>query len=101
MHILIQTWDFRHSIIIKRFKSKNLRVTVHVVNDTTIAIHLYFFFFKHIFLVNYLISDLSHLNRYEFVIELKKLYDLCYNLGLDESKEMTRGKYLNILETSK
>lgn len=44
---------------------------------------------------------LSHLNRYEFVIELKKLYDLCYNLGLDESKEMTRGKYLNILETSK
>ncbi|KAI5701208.1 protein lin-52 homolog [Diaphorina citri] len=48
-----------------------------------------------------LLRYLSHLNRYEFVIELKKLYDQCYNLGLDESKEMTRGKYLNILETSK
>uniref|UniRef100_A0A8D8QU21 Protein lin-52 homolog n=1 Tax=Cacopsylla melanoneura TaxID=428564 RepID=A0A8D8QU21_9HEMI len=48
-----------------------------------------------------LLRYLSHLNRYEFVIELKKLYDLCYQLGLDESKEMTRGKYLNILETSK
>jgi len=28
--------------------------------------------------------------------ELKSLYDFAYNLGLEESKEMTRGKYLNI-----
>ncbi len=32
-----------------------------------------------------------------FVFQVKKLQNLAYQLGQEESKEMTRGKYLNIL----
>jgi len=31
------------------------------------------------------------------VTEVKKLYDAAYQLGCEESKEMTRGKYLKVL----
>jgi hypothetical protein len=31
------------------------------------------------------------------VAEVKKLHDVAFQLGLEEVKEMTRGKYLNIL----
>lgn len=43
----------------------------------------------------------SGLNNFDFVVQLKKLYDRSYALGIDESKEMTRGKYLNIFEQNK
>jgi len=29
------------------------------------------------------------------ISEVKRLHDLAYQLGLEEAKEMTRGKYLN------
>lgn len=32
------------------------------------------------------------------IAEVKKLHDLAYQLGLEEAKEMTRGKYLNIFK---
>ncbi|XP_054260971.1 protein lin-52 homolog isoform X3 [Macrosteles quadrilineatus] len=32
------------------------------------------------------------------IAEVKHLHDIAYKLGLEEAKEMTRGKYLNILE---
>ncbi|CAB3362876.1 Hypothetical predicted protein [Cloeon dipterum] len=48
-------------------------------------------------------EDISMLHHYStftlsaLIIEVRKLYDKAYQLGLDEAKEMTRGKYLNIL----
>lgn len=35
------------------------------------------------------------------IAEVKKLHDIAYKLGLEEAKEMTRGKYLNILQRQK
>jgi len=32
--------------------------------------------------------------------EIKKLYDQAYQLGIEEAREMTRGKYLNIFSQS-
>ncbi|PSN50016.1 Protein lin-52 [Blattella germanica] len=31
------------------------------------------------------------------IAEVKRLHDVAYQLGLEEAKEMTRGKYLNVL----
>ncbi|XP_059481845.1 protein lin-52 homolog [Neocloeon triangulifer] len=48
-------------------------------------------------------EDISMLHHFStltlsaLIVEVRKLYDKAYQLGLDESKEMTRGKYLNIL----
>ena len=33
----------------------------------------------------------------EIIEEVKKLQTVAYQLGVEEAKEMTRGKYLNIL----
>ncbi|KAL7306623.1 hypothetical protein TKK_0001304 [Trichogramma kaykai] len=41
---------------------------------------------------------LSSLSVNELIIEVKKLHDSAYQLGLEEAKEMTRGKYLNIFK---
>lgn len=41
--------------------------------------------------------DLSKLTPSGLVSEVKKLYDTAYQLGCEESKEMTRGKYLKVL----
>lgn len=30
--------------------------------------------------------------------EVKKLHDMAYELGVEEAREMTRGKYLNIFK---
>ncbi|KAL0273219.1 UNVERIFIED_CONTAM: hypothetical protein PYX00_005948 [Menopon gallinae] len=40
---------------------------------------------------------LSKLTPSGLVAEVKKLYDTAYQLGCEESKEMTRGKYLKVL----
>ncbi|XP_049875256.1 protein lin-52 homolog [Pectinophora gossypiella] len=47
-------------------------------------------------------EDISYMQRLGLlstsglIMEVKKLHDLAYQLGLEEAKEMTRGKYLNI-----
>ncbi|XP_035730012.1 protein lin-52 homolog isoform X6 [Vespa mandarinia] len=41
-------------------------------------------------------DDLNQLHR--LISEVKKLHDLAYQLGMEEAKEMTRGKYLNIFK---
>lgn len=41
---------------------------------------------------------LGHLSVNEIIIEVKKLHDMAYQLGVEEAKEMTRGKYLNIFK---
>ncbi|XKL59660.1 hypothetical protein PGB90_000676 [Kerria lacca] len=52
-------------------------------------------------------EDISLLNYYgtlsqkELIAEIKKLYDIAYNLGAEEAREMTRGKYLHILQKKK
>lgn len=35
------------------------------------------------------------------IAEVKKLHDLAYQLGQEEAKEMTRGRYLNIFTNRK
>ncbi|XP_026752513.1 protein lin-52 homolog [Galleria mellonella] len=45
--------------------------------------------------INYM-QQLSSLSTSGLIMEVKKLHDLAYQLGLEEAKEMTRGKYLNI-----
>ncbi|CAH1636805.1 unnamed protein product [Spodoptera littoralis] len=41
-------------------------------------------------------QQLGSLSTSGLIMEVKKLHDLAYQLGLEEAKEMTRGKYLNI-----
>ncbi|CAL4070158.1 unnamed protein product [Meganyctiphanes norvegica] len=41
------------------------------------------------------------LSPLEIIEEVKKLQNVCYQLGLEEAKEMTRGKYLHILNHRK
>ncbi|KAJ2951651.1 hypothetical protein O0L34_g13809 [Tuta absoluta] len=41
-------------------------------------------------------QQLGMLSTRGLIMEVKKLHDLAYLLGLEEAKEMTRGKYLNI-----
>ncbi|XP_014208115.1 protein lin-52 homolog [Copidosoma floridanum] len=53
---------------------------------------------------NFTAEDLNHLHQlgnltvHELVAEVKKLHDTAYQLGLEEAKEMTRGKFLNIFK---
>lgn len=42
--------------------------------------------------------QLSNMSVDDIVLEVKKLLDASYKLGLEEAKEMTRGKYLNIFK---
>ncbi|XP_034832548.1 protein lin-52 homolog [Maniola hyperantus] len=42
--------------------------------------------------------QLGSLSTSSFIMEVKKLHDLAYQLGVEEAKEMTRGKYLNIFD---
>ncbi|XP_022122561.2 protein lin-52 homolog [Pieris rapae] len=42
------------------------------------------------------IQQLGSLSTIGLIMEVKKLHDVAYQLGLEEAKEMTRGKYLNI-----
>ncbi|GLH10599.1 hypothetical protein R5R35_006105 [Gryllus longicercus] len=44
-----------------------------------------------------LLHQFGSLTAAGLIAEVKKLHDLAYQLGLEEAKEMTRGKYLNIL----
>lgn len=41
---------------------------------------------------------LGNLSINELILEAKKLLDTAYQLGCEEAKEMTRGKYLNIFK---
>jgi len=43
------------------------------------------------------ITEFGSLTASGLIAEVKKLHDVAYQLGLEEAKEMTRGKYLNIL----
>ncbi|XP_074116192.1 DREAM core complex component lin-52 isoform X1 [Cotesia typhae] len=44
------------------------------------------------------LHQLGSLPVTSLIAEVKKLHDLAYQLGLEEAKEMTRGKYLNIFK---
>ena len=44
------------------------------------------------------LMQLGGLNVAQLVSEVKRLQNIAYQLGQEESKEMTRGKYLNILK---
>jgi hypothetical protein len=46
------------------------------------------------------IAEFGSLTASGLIAEVKKLYDVAYQLGLEEAKEMTRGKYLKILTTT-
>jgi len=48
-----------------------------------------------------LIGRYSKLTPNELIAEVKQLQNMAYQLGLEEAKEMTRGKYLNILTRKK
>jgi hypothetical protein len=52
--------------------------------------------FLYLFILGY-----SKLTAQELIVEVKQLQNLAYQLGLEEAKEMTRGKYLNILSSHK
>ncbi|GBP23511.1 Protein lin-52 homolog [Eumeta japonica] len=46
-------------------------------------------------------QQLGTLSTTSLIMEVKKLHDLAYQLGLEEAKEMTRGKYLNIFSSKR
>ncbi|RZF32898.1 hypothetical protein LSTR_LSTR004289 [Laodelphax striatellus] len=48
-----------------------------------------------------LMIQLGNLSHGALIAEVKKLHDAAYKLGLEEAKEMTKGKYLNILSKKK
>lgn len=43
-----------------------------------------------------LFTELGALSPAGLIAEIRKLYDEAYKLGIEEAKEMTRGRYLNI-----
>lgn len=45
--------------------------------------------------------ELSSLKPEALIMEIKKIYDEAYQLGVSEAKEMTRGKYLGIFNNAK
>lgn len=45
---------------------------------------------------NTLLAELGCMSAAAIVNELKRIHDQAYQLGVQEAKEMTRGKYLNI-----
>ncbi|XP_063977876.1 protein lin-52 homolog isoform X2 [Diachasmimorpha longicaudata] len=47
------------------------------------------------------LHQLGNLTVTGLIAEVKKLHDEAYQLGLEEAKEMTRGKYLNIFKNNK
>ncbi|KAF7283900.1 DREAM core complex component lin-52 [Rhynchophorus ferrugineus] len=48
---------------------------------------------------NYL-QELAALPTANLIAKVKELHDIAYQLGVEESKEVTRGKYLNIFSKS-
>jgi len=44
------------------------------------------------------VSDYNRIPLTEVITEVRRIQDLAYDLGMEEAKEMTRGKYLNILQ---
>ncbi|XP_051164673.1 protein lin-52 homolog isoform X2 [Leptopilina boulardi] len=44
------------------------------------------------------LHQLGNLTMDLLIKEVKKLHDLAYELGVEEAREMTRGKYLNIFK---
>ncbi|XP_037025917.1 protein lin-52 homolog isoform X2 [Bradysia coprophila] len=45
--------------------------------------------------------QLGALSSTGLIAEIRKLYDQAYDLGIQEAKEMTRGRYLNIFPSTK
>ncbi|XP_039961197.1 protein lin-52 homolog [Bactrocera neohumeralis] len=45
--------------------------------------------------------QLSNMPFSNLIMEIKKMYDEAYQLGVSEAKEMTRGKYLGIFNNAK
>jgi len=48
-----------------------------------------------------LLQEFGSLTASNLIEEIRKLQNLAYQLGLEEAKEMTRGRYLSILEVNK
>uniref|UniRef100_A0A3Q3K095 Protein lin-52 homolog n=1 Tax=Monopterus albus TaxID=43700 RepID=A0A3Q3K095_MONAL len=48
-----------------------------------------------------MLKELGSLTTANLMEKIKGLQNLAYQLGLEESREMTRGKFLNILERPK
>uniref|UniRef100_A0A8C6XKS0 Protein lin-52 homolog n=1 Tax=Naja naja TaxID=35670 RepID=A0A8C6XKS0_NAJNA len=48
-----------------------------------------------------MLRELGSLTTANLMEKVRGLQNLAYQLGLDESREMTRGKFLNILEKPK
>lgn len=49
----------------------------------------------------FLCLDYNGLSSEGLISEVKKLHDTAFRLGLEEAKEMTRGRVLNILQNGK
>jgi len=56
--------------------------------------------FNNLILYNLLLAELGSLPKTEIVAEIRRLYDEGYQLGVEEAKEVTRGKYLNIFTSN-
>ena len=48
-----------------------------------------------------LVVELGSLPVNTILHEVKRLHDIAYELGIEERKETTRGKYLNIFKTNR
>lgn len=53
-----------------------------------------------VFISKSTILEIGSLPKTEIVAEIRRLYDEAYQLGLEESKEVTRGKYLNVFTSN-
>lgn len=67
------------------------------VHRELICINIWFFILL-LNTVKYFLAELGNLSMTGLISEVKRLHDLAYQLGLEEAKEMTRGKYLNIFK---
>lgn len=52
-------------------------------------------------LMIFVFIELASLTTAGLISKVKELHDIAYQLGLEESKEITRGKYLNLFNKPK
>lgn len=66
-------------------KTEHFNVDVHRLHLKIILTFLFF-------------SEYASLSTGGLIAKVKELHDVAYQLGVEEGKEMTRGKYLNLFK---
>lgn len=73
------------------------KISIQCIVSWFVVFSVYFYKDTYSF---YAFLELGALSHAGLIAEVRKLYDQVYQLGVEEAREMTRGKYLNIFSTT-